>query len=99
MPRACFAKKNIQYRQARSNAIEHVEKDVDIVLHGLIQQQNDKQHAPMAHSILSSCRQHANSRQHTSQWRATRYNDTLNIDKHKATNNYDKCINVCFACV
>ena len=75
----------------------HVEKDVDIVLHGPIQQQNGKQQAPMTHSILSSCKQQANSKQQASQWQATIYNDTFNIDKQKATDktHNDKCSNVC----
>ena len=67
-----------------------------------IQQQNDKQQAPMTHSILSSCKQQANSTQQASQWQASQwqatiYNDTFNIDKHNATNktHNDKCINVC----
>ena len=37
------------------------------------------------HASKHTCLHHAHSQ--------------FNIDKHKATNNYDKCINVCFACV
>ena len=55
MPCACFVKRHLQYRQAQSNSIEHVETSTKQTANN--KHHNGKQHSTMTHSRLTSTKQ------------------------------------------